>query len=166
MKTRSKIFSKAILCVLVVALTFVVCTPVIATTSSTTLTTTVPETTPTLLELIGNGSITISGIEYTRSETIEIVKSAEVLLQITPDDGYYIHSVTYNNCNYTDRVKNGQLILSNIVADATLCIVFERLPSAPATGDPSPSLLQSSILWMLISLMGIFTILILKKKIL
>ena len=162
MKTRSSFFSKAILCVLMAALTLVICFPVAAATNSTNLTTTVPETFPLMLELSGNGTVTVNGVAYTQSGTIEIPRNSSIELLITPDIGNNIKSVVYNGFDYTKEAKAGKITLPAITEDAELCVCFFEIPSTPQTGD-SHSLLHL-VLLMLISLIGMIVILSFWKK--
>ena len=162
MKTRSKIFSKSILFVLMAALTLAFCIPVAAT-SSTTLTTTVPETLPLLLELTGNGTIRINGIEHTQSGVIEVSRNSTIELQIIPDTGHYIKTVVYNGHDYTKESKRGTLTLPVIPVNVQLCVHFSKIPSVPQTGDPYPPL--HLVVLMLFSLIGmIITLWFWKKK--
>lgn len=161
MKTRSTIFTKAILCVLMAALTLVICFPAAAATS-TMLTTTVPETLPLLLELSGNGTTTINGVAYSQSETIEIPRHATIVLQITPSVGNKIRSVVYNGIDYTKDVKEGTLTLPAITESVTLGVSFAEIASSPQTGDSNCPFLW--MLLMLISLVGIVVILLVKKE--
>lgn len=162
MKTRSKFFSKAILCVLMAALTLVICFPVAAATNSTTLTTTVPETLPLVLELSGNGTVTINGVVYTNSGTIEIPRHSTITLQITPNTNNEIKSVVCNGIDYTKDVKEGTLTLPAITESVTLGVSFAEIASSPQTGDSNCPFLW--MLLMLISLVGIVVILLVKKE--
>jgi len=162
MKTRSKIFSKAILCVLMAALTFVICFPVAAATNSTTLTTTIPKFLPLHLELSGNGTVTINGVAYTQSETVEIPRNSTTELQITPDVENVIKSVVYNGHDYTKEAKNGKLTLPTITDEATLCVSLVKTASTPQTGDTFSPLYLT--LLMLCSLIGMIATLSFWKK--
>ena len=144
------------------ALTLVICIPVAAATNSTTLTTTVPKALPLLLELSGNGTVTVDGVAYTRSGTIEIPRNSTIALQITPDVGNEIKTVIYNSRDYTKEAKNGKVALPAIVGEATLCISFAEIASIPETGDLSFP--QYSILLMLFSLIGTIVTLSFRKK--
>ena len=161
MNTRSKIFTKAILSVLVAALTLAICFPVAAATS-TTLTTTVPETLPLSLELSGNGTVTINGVAYSQSETVEIPRHATIAFQITPNAGNKIRSVVYNGIDYTKDSQEGMLTLPAITKSATLYVSFSQIASNPQTGDSSCPLLW--FLLMLISLAGIVVTLLVKRR--
>ena len=161
MKARSKIFPKTIILVLMAALTLVICFPVAAATN-TTLTTTVPETLPLLLELSGKGTVTINGVAYTQSETIEIPRNATIELQITPDTGKNIKSVIYNGLDYTNKAENGKLALPAITGEAMLCVSFAEIASTPMTGDPYT--LLCLVVLMHLSLIGIIATLSFRKK--
>lgn len=162
MKARSKIFFKAILCVLMATLTLVICFPVVAATNSTTLTTTVPKTFLLQLDLTGNGTVAVNGVAYTRSEKIEIPRNATIELQITPDAGSVIKSVIYNGCDYTKEAKNGKLVLPVIAGEVMLCVSFTTIVSSPQTGDNCSPLYLT--LLMLCSLVGITATLSFGKK--
>lgn len=161
MKTRSKNFFKAILCVLMTALTLVICFPVAAATS-TTLSTTVPETLPLVLELSGNGTVTINGVAYSQSKIVEIPRHATIALQIIPNAGNKIRSVVYNGIDYTKDAEEGTLMLPAITESSTLCVSFSQSASTPQTGDTSCPLLW--FLLMLISLIGIVLLLLVKRR--
>ena len=159
MKTRSSFFSKAILCVLMAALTLVICFPVAAATNSTTVTTNVPESFPLLLELSGKGTVSISGVAYTKSGTVEVPRNSALELRITPDAENEIKSVVYNGFDYTKEAKNGKLTLPAITGEAKLCISFAETASIPATGDPYYFVVLYLAALMVISLMGIVAML-------
>lgn len=152
MKTRSKVFFKTILCVLTAVLTLIISSPVV-TATSTTLTTTVPVTFPLKLELSGNGTVTINGVAYTQSQTIEIPRNIEIELHIEPNEGSEIATVTYKNFDYTKEAINGNFTLPAIAGESTLRIHFTEITSSPTTGDPYSPLFF--VLIMLLSLMGI-----------
>ena len=143
-------------------LTLVICFPVAAATNSTTLTTTVPETFPLLLELSGNGTVAINGVDYTRSETIEIPCNSTVELRITPDAENEIKSVVYNGFDYTKEAKNGKFTLPAIISETTLYVSFTEIASTPITGDPYSPLCLIAL--MFLSLIGIIAILSFRKK--
>lgn len=162
MKTRAAVIYKATELVLLAALTLVICFPVAAATNNTTLTTTVPGTIPLLLDLTGNGTVTIDGVGYTQSDTIKIPKNPTVKLQITPDAENDIKSVIYNGQDYTKEAKNGNLTLPPITGEAILCVSFTKTSSTPQTGGPySPLYL---IFLMYLSLTGMITVLSFRKK--
>ena len=144
------------------ALTLVICCPVAAATNSTTLTTTVPETLPLVLELSGNGTVTINGVVYTNSGTIEIPRHSTITLQITPNTNNEIKSVVCNGIDYTKDVKEGTLTLPAITESVTLGVSFAEIVSSPQTGDSNCPFLW--ILLMLISLVSIVVILLVKKE--
>ena len=162
MNTRSNILSKTIVFVLMAALTLVICCPVAATTYSTTLTTTVPESFSLLMELTGEGTVTVNGVVYNKSGTVEIPRHSVVELLIAPDAGNEIKSVIYNGHDYTEKAKAGKITLPAITEDAELCVCFYEIPSTPQPGD------TFSLLWLvlliLIALLGLITTLILRKK--
>ena len=164
MKTRSNILSKAMLFVLTAALTLVICFPVVAASSSTTLTTTVPRTDPLLLELEGNGAVTINGVNYTQSGTIKVPHNSSIELLITPDTGNNIKTVTYNGHDYTTEAKNGKFTLPAATAEATLYIRFSATALTPETGDPHYFTLLYYIALMVVSLISMIAMPILRKK--
>lgn len=162
MKARSKYLSKAIALVLLVALTLAIGIPVAATTYSTNLKTTVPKTVPLLLELTGNGTVTVNGVVYTKSGTVEITRNSAVELLVTPDTGNEIKSVIYNGYDYTKEAKGGKITLPAMTEEATLSVCFFENKTTPQTGDTcSPVWLA---LLMLFALLGMITTLILSKK--
>ena len=161
MKTRSKFFSKAILCVLLVALTLAICFPVAAA-ASTTLTTTVPETLPLLLELSGSGTVTVNGVAYSQSQTIEIPRNSRIEVQIIANQCSKISSVIYNDRDYTMDATNGVLAFPAINEVTTLFVSFSKTASSPQTGDSNCLFLW--MLLMLISLVGIVITLLVKRR--
>ena len=144
------------------ALTLVICFPVAAATNSTTLRTTVPGTVPLLLELTGNGTVTVNGVAYTRSKTIEIPRNSAIELRITPDAENEIKSVVYNGFDYTKEAKNGKIVLPAITGEATLCVNFTEIASTPQTGDAYSPLYLT--LLMFLSLIGMIATLSFRKK--
>lgn len=144
------------------ALTLVIYFPVAAASNSTTLTTTVPVTFPLKLELSGNGTVTINGLAYTQSETVEIPRNSTVELQITPHAENIIKSVVYNGHDYTKEAKRGKFTLPAITGEATLCVSFTENTSTPATGDPYSPLCLTFL--MFLSLIGVIAAFSFKKK--
>ncbi len=155
---------KAILCVLVVALTFVIYTPVTATASSTTLTTTVPKALQINLTLTGNGFIAINGTSYDQSGKIDVPTDTTVELQIIPKAGSILKAVIYNGCDITSRIVNGKTTLSNIQEIMDLHITFESITSTPVTGDFSYPTLIHLAFTALLSLIGLIAIAHYTKK--
>lgn len=144
------------------ALTLVICVPVAAATNSTTLTTTVPQTVPLLLELSGKGTVSINGVAYTKSGTVEVPLNFALELRITPDAENEIKSVVYNGFDYTKEAKNGKLTLPAIAGEAMLCVNFANIASTPQTGDAySPLCL---IFLMFLSLIGMISAFSFRKK--
>lgn len=133
MKARS-ILRKFIGILLLAALTLMLGISAAAA-SSTTLTTTVPKTLPLRLELRGSGTVTVNGITYTNSGTIEIPRNSGIELHITPDAENKIKSVIYNGRNYTSEAISGKFTLPAITERAKLSVSFIKVPSAPPTGD-------------------------------
>lgn len=144
------------------ALTLVICFPVAAATNSTTLTTTVPKTVPLLLEMTGNGSVTVNGVNYTQSGTIEIPRNSSIELLMTPDIGNNIKSVVYNGFDYTKEAKAGKITLPAMTEEATLSVCFFEIKTTPQTGDTCSPLWLAFL--MLFALSGMITTLILSKK--
>lgn len=144
------------------ALTLVICFPVAAATNSTTVTTNVPESFPLLLELSGKGTVSINGVAYTKSGTVEVPRNSALELRITPDAENEIKSVVYNGFDYTKEAKNGKLTLPAITGEAKLYISFAETASIPATGDLSSP--QYSVLLLLLSLIGIIVTSSFRKK--
>ena len=135
MRTRSKILSKAISCVLLVALALIICVPVTAATNSTTLTTTVPETLLLSVELQGSGTVIVDGTEYTESSVVQTPRNKDIVLQINPDDGWCIKSVIWGGNDITEKAKAGNVTLPGINEETALCVEFEKIASTPVTGD-------------------------------
>lgn len=144
------------------ALTLVICFPVAAATNSTNLTTTVPETFPLMLELSGNGTVTVNGVAYTQSGTVEIPCNSIIELLIAPDTGNDIKSIIYNGFDYTKEAKTGKLTLPAITGEAKLCVSFAEIASTPQTGDPYSPLCLT--LLMFLSLTGMIATFYFRKK--
>ena len=96
------------------------------------------ETPPTTYSLnitaIGNGSVTYD--ENTikgRTATFTVVEGSYVTIQISPDDGYRLESVTLDGKDVTSEVRNDQYTTSKLVADAALVIEFEAIPTFTLT---------------------------------
>ena len=152
MKARSKIFSKAILCVLMAALTLALSVSAAATTNSTTLTTSVPASFSLLLEIQGRGTVTINSQTYTESGTILIPRNMDVTLQIIPEQGSYIESVLYNGSKITSTLVDGSVTLPAMNGDSTLVITFAASQNPPQTGDQAARMAVLAEIAMLLSL--------------
>ena len=69
-----------------------------------------------------NNSIVTSG------SILEISNSSNILLQIIPDEGYGIRSITCGGTDYTNEINsNGYLTLPSISSTTILQVTFERL---------------------------------------
>lgn len=133
MKARSKILSKAIILVLLAALTLMFSISVAA--SNTTLTTTVPSSFILTLEIEGKGTVTVNSVEYTRSERLEIPRSAVVTLQVLPDRDYNLESAVYNGEDITSQLKAGMVTLPALERDSQFQVIFAAKTAGPVTGD-------------------------------
>lgn len=163
MRTRSKILSKAISCVLLVALALIICVPVTAATNSTTLTTTVPETLSLSVEMRGCGTVIVDGTEYTESSVVQTARNKDIVLQIIPDDGWCIKSVVWGGNDITEKAKAGNVTLPGINEETAICVEFEKTASTPATGDTFSSAYVAFL--MVISIIGIALTVYLKNTI-
>ena len=87
--------------------------------------------TPTIYTVTASASTggTVSPAGVTR-----VAKGGDLLLTFTPDEGYYLKSVLVGETESIDKVADGTLRFSGVVADHAVRAVFERVP-AP-TPDP------------------------------
>lgn len=92
----------------------------------TTLTTTVPSSHILHLDIDGKGTVTVNGIEYSKSKDIPIQRHSEPSVQIRPARGYSIGSVTCNQENITHLVNSGEWAMPKVESDVILSVVFEK----------------------------------------
>ena len=163
MNTRSSIMKKIFYLLLLAVLTLCICTPVLAATGTTTLTTTVPSCFDLNVTIIGNGILEINGSKLTESGIVSIERNKEIIIKITPNDGYRLSSVMCDDADITNEVKDGYLTLTQLEHESSIIVNFAVDTSTPNTGDHSyPPLFF--IVTAIASLLGIVVLLTLNRK--
>ena len=79
----------------------------------------------------GNGTVTF-GTEKIRSasKSFKVDKGKEVVLDLTPDEGNYLKSITVDGIDVTDKVSNNQYAISNINKDTDVLAIFNAKKKA------------------------------------
>lgn len=164
MKTRSYFARKVVCMFLLAVLTLCICTPVLAASNTTTLTTTVPSHFDMNIAIVGKGTIKINGRNISESCIVPIERNQAVTVKITPDDGYYLSSVTYDGNEISQEVKDGYLTLPQPERELSIYINFAAYTGTPNTGDSSYQLLIFCSVASIISLLGMILLLIANRK--
>lgn len=153
MWTRSNFSLTVLSCLLTAALTLILSISISAESKSTTLTATVPETAKLSLELSGQGTVRINGVEHTKSKTIELPRNGTIKIEIKPNAGNKIQEVVFNGEDYTDKAKTDMLVLNTTGETISLTVRFEKASSTPQTGDSGLMLIFStSVIILLIAM--------------
>ena len=91
----------------------------------------------------GNGSVTYDETAIRgKTSTFTVLYGTEAVVSFTPDEGYRIKSVKVNGADVTLKVANNHYTISNITADTSLEVEFERITytlSITATGSGTVS---------------------------
>ena len=92
------------------------------------------------------GSVSYSSTSWTNStKTYNITYGSDATITFTPNNGYYLSSLTVNNTDVTDKVTNNSYTVSDITANTTVVATFSEIPvttytltiSAGANGNVS-----------------------------
>ena len=80
------------------------------------------------IKATGNGTVTYDGTAIReKTSSFTVTYGSSVVVKFTPDTGYRIKSVKLNSTDVTSKVSNGQYTISNITADTSLEVEFERI---------------------------------------
>lgn len=109
--------------------------PVTAWAQETTLTTVVPSSHILHIELIGDGTVIVDGVAYTKTADIQVQRQCRPEISIQAADGSKIKTVLWDGENVTETVTNGKWIAPAVTEDVVLSVTFEKIGSIPQTGD-------------------------------
>ena len=71
------------------------------------------------------GTVTYNGTSVTDgSQAFDVKEGSDVVLTLTPEDGYRVSSVTVNSVDKTAEVSEGQLTISNVAGDLNVNVAF------------------------------------------
>lgn len=126
---------------------------------STTLTTQVPNHHTMQIEISGAGTVTVNGIEYSRSSKINVARFSDVTLSIKADNGYVLKNATLNSASIIDNLQNYTFLIDDIGADIILKLEFSPQAS-PYTKDTP---IESILVLMTVSLICIVPFIIRKS---
>lgn len=90
--------------------------------SYTTVTTTVPETHRASLEIVGSGTVTVSGNAYTgedQSFTVSVPRLEETAWEFVAADGWILETVYYNGADVIAELADGIYQAKSVHADGT-----------------------------------------------
>lgn len=148
---------------LLAVLTLCICTPALAAIGTTTLTTTVPSHFDLKVTIIGNGTLEINGRKLEETGVVSAERNKEIIIKITPDDGYRLSSVMRDGTDITSAAKDGYLTLPQPEQESSIRVVFTADDIPPNTGDPCyPPLFF--IVTAIASLLGIVVLLTVNRK--
>ena len=86
-----------------------------------------PTTYSFTIKATGNGTATYNGTSVRgKSSSFTVNEGTSATVKFTPDAGYRIASVKVNNTDVTANVSNSQYTISNISANTTLEVKFEK----------------------------------------
>ena len=90
----------------------------------------IPPTTYNLtISAVGNGTVVYdSHTIKDQTSSFTVVEGSYITIQIVPDDGYRMKSVTLDGMDVTANVTDGQYTTSKMMANATLIVEFEAIP--------------------------------------
>lgn len=150
--------SVSILCCVLLLLTITLAAPLNANAATTTLTIQLPDSYTIDLNIRGQGSVWLNGVQYTRTASVVLPRLSSLRLLVIPNDNGSLQSVILNGEKQT--LSNGQYVLelSALTRDITLDIRFRTNSIIPDTGD---TILIPTCLMVL---SGIMLALILKRK--
>lgn len=95
----------------------------------------IPPTTYSLtISAVGNGTVVYdSHTVKDQTSSFTVVEGSYITIQIVPDDGYRMKSVTLDGMDVTANVADGQYTTSKMMANATLIVEFEAVPTYSLT---------------------------------
>ena len=95
----------------------------------------IPPTTYSLtIKATGNGAVTYDGQSIRGgSSTFTVVEGSYATVQIVADDGYRLKRVLLDSKNVTADVADGQYTTTKIMANTTLAVEFEAVPTYTLT---------------------------------
>lgn len=136
--------------------------PVTVWAQETTLTTVIPSSHTLHIELIGEGTIVVDGVAYTKTADIQVERQSrpEIALQIA--DGYKIKSILWGSEDVTTAIQNGKWTAPEITEDAVLTVTLEKTSITPQTGDTFHPELWLGLLTL--SMLGLAACLLNRKK--
>ena len=89
-----------------------------------------PSTYTLSITVSGNGSATYNSTAIrSKTQTFTVNEGTSATVKFTPDAGHRIASVKLNNTDVTASVANNSYTISNIMANTTLAVTFEEIPS-------------------------------------
>ena len=145
---------------LILAILFLL--PVTVQAQETTLTTIVPSSHTIQLVLIGEGTILVDGVAYTKTVDIQVQRQHRPEISALAADGSKIKTVLWDGEDITVAFQNGKWTAPEILNDVAVTVTFEKISSTPQTGDAFYLGLWFRLL--LFSMFGLIVCLLLRKK--
>ena len=82
----------------------------------------------------GNGSVSYNGKSIRNTTTnITINEGTTAKITLSPDNGYFIKSLSVNEQDFTASISKNNYTLSNIRQDTFVTVEFEKIPSAQSS---------------------------------
>ncbi len=103
--------------------------------STTTLTVNIPQNVKMDIQIEGCGVVVCGDLPCRTPSVLEFQRNQTIIITATPDDGWRISSAVINGKDYTNQLRNGEVILDNVTDDGVMRIIFERIVQPPPTGD-------------------------------
>ena len=90
----------------------------------------IPPTTYTLsIAVAGNGAAKFNNTTVrNKTEVFTVIEGSDATIDITPDTGYRIARVLWDDIDVTNDVVNNKYTISNISSNTTLAVEFEAIP--------------------------------------
>lgn len=102
---------------------------------STTLTVILPDSYPLTLTIQGKGTVCVGDTVCRKSATLELERLEPVTIRVTPREGWFLHSVTWNGVAQTVQESGWTKTMEGITEEMALTVVFRSTAASPATGD-------------------------------
>lgn len=102
---------------------------------TTTLTVVLPDSYSLALTIQGKGTVKVGGASCSKSTQLTLSRLEPVTIQVTPKEGWFLHSVKWNGEAQTVKKSGWALTLDGVTEDMTLEVVFRSAAASPATGD-------------------------------
>ena len=86
----------------------------------------------------GNGTASYNGTTIRgKTSTFTVEEGTSATITFTPDNGYRIKSVKFNNTDVTSDVSDNSYTISSIAGDTSVEVEFELIPSNISFADPN-----------------------------
>lgn len=102
---------------------------------TTTLTVVLPDSYSLALTIQGKGTVKVGDVSCSKSAQLALARLEPVTIQVTPKEGWFLHSVKLNGKAQTVQKAGWTLTLDGVTEDMALEVTFRSTSGSPATGD-------------------------------